>query len=534
MRYLKSFLILLFIASSFLSTGQVAPQNFQNPILSGFNPDPSICRVNDDYYIVVSSFAWYPAMPIYHSKDLVNWKLIGHGIDRPDMINLDGINDNHGIYAATIRYHEGLFYIITTAEKAGGNFYITANDPKGPWSDPVWLKDAPGIDPSLFWDDDGRCYYTGNTWDFKKSWPSQCAIWMQELDLSQGKLVGERKVLTHGHANNAAFVEAPHLYKINGKYILITAEGGTEINHAVTVHQSNTLWGPYVSDRINPVLSHRQLGNKAPVQATGHADLVQTQNGDWYAVALGKRMVDGEILLSRESFLCKVEFEGSTPIFNPGHGKVLAEQERPDLPWTPVAPEPTMDEFDSDELASKWYFVRIPQKKFYNSDKGHLALSLQPEVIDSLVNSAMIIQKIKHHKFTATTKQTFKTKKDNEQAGLVLYRTNNSYYTLMKDKSGIVLTRKFKGSKEIVAQIPYDKSEVYFNVTGDGLKVSFSFGDSLENMRNIGGEQSLKVIADDNVINKFNGTGVGMYATSSGLKSSNSASFDWFEYKENK
>lgn len=145
----------------------VRAQTFQNPVLPGFNPDPSICRVNDDYYMVTSSFTWYPGIPIYHSKDLVNWEIAGHGISRPDMIDMNGLNDNDGIWAVTIRFHEGLFYLITTGSKCGGNFYITATDPKGPWSDPVWLKDAPGIDPSLFWDDNGKCYYTGNTWDFK-------------------------------------------------------------------------------------------------------------------------------------------------------------------------------------------------------------------------------------------------------------------------------------------------------------------------------------------------------------------------------
>ena len=260
--------------------------------------------------------------------------------------------------------------------------------------------------------------------------------------------------------------------------------------------------------------------------------LMQTQNGDWYAVALGVRNIDGFNPLARETFLIEVEFENSTPIFNPGHGIVLSEQKRPNLPWTPVAPEPTRDEFDSDELAMKWYFVRIPKKKFHSLDDGKLTLSLQPEVIDSLTNSAMIIQKIKHHNFTAFTKLNFHTEKDNEQAGLVVYRTANGYYSLMKDKTGIVLTKKHLEEKEIIRHIPYDKQEVYLKVFANGLDVNFSFGENPEKMTNIGGVQSLEVISD-NRLNRFNGPGVGVYATSNGLPSDNRASYDWFEYKNN-
>ena len=510
-------------------SAQTPPETFQNPILSGFSPDPSICKVGDDYYLVTSSFTWFPGIPVYHSKDLVNWKVIGHGLNRSDMINMDGLNDNDGIWAVTIRYHDGIFYLITTANRCGGNFYLTATDPKGPWSDPVWLKDAPGIDPSLFWDDDGRSYYTGNNWNFEKSWPAQCAIWMQEIDLKNGKFTGDRKILTYGHANNATYAEGPHIHKINGRYLLLMSEGGSSYHHAVTVHHSNSLWGHYVADKTNPVLTHRHLGEKYPIQSLGHADLVQTQNGEWYSVALGIRKIDGHNPLARETFLCKVEFENGTPIFNPGYGIVLSEQKRPNLPWTPIETETERDEFETDELNSKWYFVRIPKKKFYNLNNGKLTLSLQPEIIDSLVNSAMIIQKIKHHNFTAMTKLNFYTEKDNEQAGLVVYRTANGYYSLMKDNTGIILTKKHLGEKEIIRRIPYNKREVYLKAVTNELEINFFFGENPDNMLNIGDVQSLDVISD-NSFNRFNGPGIGIYATSNGKQSENSASYDWFEY----
>ena len=527
----KLYCILFFISFSFYLKGQDIPATFRNPILSGFNPDPSICRVNDDYYMVTSSFTWYPGIPVYHSKDLVNWEIIGHALDRPDMIDMNGLNDNYGIWAVTIRFHNGIFYLITTANNSGGNFYLTATDPRGPWSDPVWLKDAPGIDPSLFWDDDGRCYYIGNRWDFKSEWPGQCAVWMQELDLDRQQFVGERKTLAYGHASNATHAEGPHLYKINGKYLLLMAEGGAGYHHAVTVHHSDSLWGPYVADKTNPVLTHRHLGKQHPIQNPGHADLVQTQHGDWYSVVLGVRKIKGYTPLARETFLCKVEFEGSTPIYNPGYGMLLSEQERPNLPWTPMKSEPDIDDFKNNRLAPGWYNVRIPQKKIYDLENEQLALSLQPEVIDSLVHAAMMIRRIKHHTFTSMTKLNFHTKKDNEEAGLVVYRTANGYYTLMKDKYGIVLTKKYLGEKKVIQRIPYSKNEVYLKVTADSLNVNFSFGETKEQMTRIGGMQSLNAISD-NTFNKFNGPGLGVYATSNGKPSKTKAFYSWFEYEQ--
>lgn len=527
---MKKILFLLFLLVGNHAYAQEPPKMFQNPILSGFNPDPSICRVGDDYYLVTSSFVWYPGIPIYHSKDLVNWELIGHGINRPEQVNFTGLQDKNGIWAVTIRYHEGLFYLITTASECGGNFYITSKNPVGPWSDPIWLKDAPGIDGSLMWDDDGKCYYTGNTWDFKKSWPGQCAIWMQELDLNQQKLVGERKMLTYGHANNASYTESPHLYKINGEYLLLTAEGGTDQYHAIAAHHSKSLWGPYVSDKINPVLSHRQLGSDYPIQAVGHGDIVQTQNGEWWAVVLGKRLVDSQVSLSRETFLCKVKFEEGTPIFNPGYGKVLMEQERPNLPWTSVKRNPIRDDFNGDQLGLNWSFNRIPVTSFHRIENGEMSLNLCPEVADSLVCSAMMLQKINRFSYTASTKMNFKTQKDNEQAGLVIYRNNNSFFMLLKEKSSVVLIKKNNGTKETIARLEYRKPDVFFKVEANRLYAQFSFSESEAQWTPIGEKQNLTVICES-VLNKFNGPGIGLYATSNGKKTENKAVFDWFEYK---
>lgn len=522
---------LLLILSPIIVSSQETANTFKNPILSGYHPDPSICRVGDDYYLVNSTFIWYPGIPIYHSKDLVNWEQIGNGIHRPDQIDLTGLQDRLGIYAVTIRHHEGLFYLITTGVGCGGNFYITATDPAGPWSDPIWIKDAPGIDPSLMWDDDGKCYYTGMTWIEEQVWPTQCGIWTQELDLEQQKLVGERKIFTYGHANNASYTEGPHLYKINGSYMVMLSEGGTGLYHALSVHHSDSLWGPYVTDMINPVLSHRHFGSDYPIQAVGHGDLVETQNGEWWCVLLGKRVIDGETTLARETFLSKVEFDGKTPVFNRGEGKVLPEQKRPNLPWTPVKEQPKKDEFNTNDLALKWCTIRTPKESFYEISDGKFEMNLRPEVLDSLVNSSIMIQRIEHHQFSASTKLSFKTSKENEQAGLTIYRTSENFYLLMKEKNELVLIKSFKGVKEEIARIPYKKSEIFLKAEGNNLELVFSYGTSENEMKQIGETQSLIVIADGNG-NQFNGAGVGMYATSNGLKTTAKASFDWFEYKE--
>lgn len=517
-----------------LICGTISAQSLHNPILPGFNPDPSICRVGEDYYLVTSSFTWFPGLPIYHSRDLVNWELIGHGISRTGELHLNGVDDNNGIWAPTIRYHSGVFYIITTAYESGGTFYITAKDPKGPWSDPVWLKGIPGIDPSLFWDDNGKCYYVGNRWNgnWEKSWPGQVAIWLQEINLKQRKLIGKDQILTFGHASNAAYAEGPHIYEIGGKYLLLMAEGGSGLNryHAVTAHHSDSLFQNFTADQINPVLTHRQLGKDYPIQNVGHADLVQTQNGDWYAVVLGNRVVEGQSSLGRETFLCKVDFEGGTPIFNKGFGRVLMEQQRPDLPWTPVKKLPERQYFNDSDSMTGWYSVRTPDKPHFRVKDGKLELSLEPYTLDALVSSSMLLKKVMHLNYSVLTKLKFIARSVNEQAGIVLYRTSNGYYSLLKGQSDVQLIKMDKGKREILACVQYSSSEIFLGITVNGVKGQFSFGTSLDKMVNIGKAQILNAISD-NKYNKFTGTGVGVYSTSNGSISHNVVLYDWFEYK---
>ncbi len=519
----------------------VEPETFNNPILSGYHPDPSICRVGEDYYLVNSSFEWFPAIPIYHSRDLVNWELIGYGGTDPERVNLkDNLRCNGGIYACTIRYHEGLFYIITTNIDGNGNFYITASDPAGEWSEPVELN-CPGIDPSLFWDEDGKCYYVGHgNITGVESWNMQQGAWLQELDTKAGKLVGERVQLTHGHANNAQWAEGPHIYKYEGKYILTVAEGGTGHNHSITQFTADNIYGPYTANMINPVITHRHLGQNYPIVAVGHSDIVQTQNGEWWMVALGIRnFKDNKKYLARETFLVpmKWEYNGEEPgiVVNEGVGKIEECMVRPDLPWSPVEKLPARDEFEGESLRLDWNMLRSPQEKWYSLEGGLLTLKLREGRAQDLTNSSLLAQRIDAIHFSASTQMELKSKKSNEAAGLVLFRDDASFMTFMKEGEQMVVRRVFNGEESVVARCAAPKKgKVVLSMVSDGESVHFSFEDAQGNVTKMEGAVALEVISDMRVGSQFNGPMVGVYATSNGEKSKATAAFDWFEYNSNK
>ena len=533
-------LLVIAVLTCLSITVAAQPRRISNPILPGFNPDPSICAVDSDYYLVTSSFVFVPGLPVYHSRDLVNWELISHGIDRQNIskFHFEGTNDNDGIWAPTIRYHDGLFYIVCTMHKSGGNFLITARDPRGPWSDPVWIPTAQGIDPSLFWED-GRCYYIGNRFDFKQQWQGQVGVWMQEIDLDNIatatikepktgltydgpaiQLKGKHTMLTYGHANNARYGEGPHIYKIGNTYYLLMAEGGSGGHHAVTIHSSKSLTGPYRAQQVNPVLSHRQMGSAYPIQNIGHADIFRAADGQLYAVCLGNRTLkddDGKrhSPLGRETFLVRVEQQDGQLIFAPGIGHVETEMERPSLPWHPFG-----------QQEEPWYGLRgFPlyvksSTAATNFSLPTLHLSLLPEVLDSLTTPACLLQKLHGFQWTFSRDVTFTTKKDNEWAGLTLYRTANSYYTLLKGKDSIRLTKREKGESTLVAEQPCKEKTVRLTIEADSMHLRF-----LVDGQPIAPTQPMRPLCDDGKYNKFNGLGVGIYATSTGRKSKAVATF---------
>ncbi len=261
--------------------GEKTMTKVKNPVLRGFYPDPSICRIGKDFYLVNSSFAYFPGIPIFHSRDLAHWEQLGNVLNRPSQLPLEGDEISRGIFAPTLRFHEDTFYLITTNIDQGGNFVVKADTPQGPWSEPYYLgAQAQGIDPSLFFDEDGTCYYVGtrpNQNGVKQN--GDWEIWIQELDLKQMKLVGKSRCIWKGFARHVIWPEGPHIYKKDGFYYLIYAEGGTGYEHSVMVARSKSLQKSFEGCPRNPVLTHRHLGKNYPVTCVGHGDLFDDENG---------------------------------------------------------------------------------------------------------------------------------------------------------------------------------------------------------------------------------------------------------------
>lgn len=311
-----------------------APRQASNPILPGCYPDPSICRVGEDFYLVTSTFEYFPGLPIFHSTDLIEWAQIGHVITEPEQLNYAGIRSSGGLYAPTLRHDGENFWIVCTlvaheGEHPGGNFVMTAPEITGPWSEPTWLN-TDGIDPSVFFDDDGRIWMHGTRLAPAPQWPSQTEIWLREYSPQAEALVGEEHVLWRGAVQGAVWSEAPHIYKINGTYYLLTAEGGTDFHHAVSIARAPEVTGPYTGAPTNPIFTHRHLGREYPVVGAGHADLVQASNGSWWAVLLAMRTSGGyHYNLGRETFLVPVAWEEGWPVFAPGVGRLTDRVEVP-------------------------------------------------------------------------------------------------------------------------------------------------------------------------------------------------------------
>lgn len=344
---------------------------YHNPIIPGFNPDPSVCRDGEDFYLVASSFEFFPGVPIYHSRNLVNWRLIGYCLSRNEQVHLLGCKASTGIYAPTLRKHNGVFYMTTTNVLDKGNFIVHAHSIHGPWSDPVWIepdagfRDA-GIDPSLLFLNE-NVYFCTNGNDGNRQ-----GIFLSEINPVTGEKYTPAKCISYG--TGGRFPEAPHIYFIGGWFYLMLAEGGTEYGHMVTMQRSRGIYGPYERCPYNPVLSHRDRGGH-PIQAVGHADIFQDQNGAWWVVCLGIRPIGWPMLhnLGRETFLAPLHWKDGWPVIADGGGIEL-DMEGP----LPAPPDDTnLDitlDFSSSEIDKRWNYIRNPDEKRYIQKNGCLSL----------------------------------------------------------------------------------------------------------------------------------------------------------------
>ena len=425
-----------------------APEgSFRNPVLPGFQPDPSIVRVGDDFYLVNSTFAWFPGIPLYHSRDLVNWRLIGHAIDRPGMLDFAGLSiDGDGVYAPAGQWHAGKFYIFNTCVRCGGriggNFYVTATNPAGPWSDPVDLG-FDGIDPSLFVDGDGRAWLVNNGPPVgPPRYEGHRALWIQEFDLAAGRLVGPRKMLVDGGVNPAdkpIWAEGPHIYKVGGWYYLMAAEGGTADRHSQTIYRSRRPDGPYRPGPVNPILTQRDLPADRPdrVEATGHADLVRLDDGSWWGVFLATRPFAGQsTLLGRETWLLPAEWIDGWPRFlDPGEAVPMVVR-KPALPASEEADwSRWTDRFHV--LSGEWLRMRNPtaQPSFALGPDG-LRLTARADAAGGRGQPAFLGRRLRHPAATYTSRLAFEPAADGDFAGLLALIDENHFLALGVEQVG--------------------------------------------------------------------------------------------------
>ncbi|MEV4569095.1 glycoside hydrolase family 43 protein [Nonomuraea sp. NPDC049419] len=494
---------------------------FRNPVLPGCHPDPSICRVGADFYLVTSSFAYFPGLPVFHSRDLVRWRQLGHVVDRPGLLPLEGLDVSDGLWAPTIRHHEGRFYVVSTlaVERRGHlTFVATADDPAGPWSDPVPLE-AEGIDPSLFFDDDGRCWFTACRDAAGDVGPGE--LWMRELDLQRLKLVGPTHVLWHG-AVRGAWVEAPHLYKRDGTYHLIAAEGGTERNHSVTAARSETVTGPYVTDPRSPLLTHRHRDPGEPVHNVGHADLVDTPDGETWAVTLGVRPIDGTHTLGRETFLVPVTWTPAGPVFAPESGGVRLDERLPSIAAALPEDEPPAgrEHFDGPVLGPEWNSLRGPVDHLTG---GGLEIEAGPEPLSALGVPAFVGRRQQHVRFRARTSLTFAGARPGAEAGLAVFQNQDQHATLALIDGEAVLTVRESGVPTRLAAAPVHGEEVVLEVEGDETGYTFRAG-SATTWATLGTVE--RAVLSTERAGGFVGVYLGLYASGGGR-----ARFGWFDYE---
>lgn len=522
------------------------PVEFSNPVIPGFHPDPSVIRVGEDYYLVNSSFEWFPGIPIFHSRDLVNWRQIGHALNRRSQLNMVANKPSSGVWAPTIRYHDGTFYIIVTCKQCGTdkgpnpgwNLYVTADKPEGPYSDPVFVNSPRGIDPSLFFDED-KVWFSANRFPEKPRYPAEHIVYTQQIDIETGRLKGELYDITAGMEYGVRATEGPHQYKVNDRYYLLTAEDMTWEKHMVVSYVADQAQGPYQLLPGNPVLSHRDKP-ASPVQHTGHADLVQTQNGEWWSVLLGVRKLDGHYYLGRETFLAPASWQEGTLLLGDPAGEVRMSYHRPDLPWTPWPAKPDLDTFDSKQLDLAWNFLRTPQSQWWSLEErpGWLRIDLRPVQTTQLANPSLVARRFQHHRFLAASRIDFQPRGEHDEAGLIAIQNDRFQYRLAVTGSEghkvLKLIKVFNEdrkvlSETVVAQRDFRQDGV-LAMKLDGLELQFLAGPGLDQLEPLGDVQDASVLAS-NVSGGFIGAFVGLYASSGGRDSDNTADFDWFLYQ---
>jgi len=519
-----------------------------NPILRGFNPDPSICRAGDDYYIATSTFEWFPGVQIHHSKDLVHWRLGGHVLTRKSQLDMQGNIDSGGVWAPCLSYDNGTFYLVYTdvksrigAFKDTHNYLVTATDIEGPWSEPVYLNSS-GFDPSLFHDDDGRKWLVNMLWDFRKGRNKFAGIVLQEYSAEQRKLVGPVVRIFEG--TELKLTEGPHLYKRNGYYYLLTAEGGTQYGHAATMARSRSIEGPYEADPHNPILTSAGRPDLA-LQKAGHASLVETQTGEWYMVHLcGRPVKDRFCTLGRETAIQRCEWtEDGWLRLAGGTRHPQLHVPAPDLPPHPFGKEPERDDFDEPKLSPHWNTLRIP------ADPSWLSLTERPgylrlrgmESMSSLHRQSLVARRQQAFRCEAETCLEFEPEHFQQMAGLILYYDTKDYVYLRlthheEGGAGLGIIRSKHGVYDELLdrdiRLQGKRFRLKAAIDRDTVRFYYGEGEAGGTWTAVGGPVDITHLCDeDPQYIRFTGTFIGMCAQDLGGTKKH-ADFDYFVYRE--
>ncbi len=510
---------------------------FYSPILQGCYPDPSFTRKGDDYYLVCSSFAMFPGVPIFHSKDLVNWTQIGHVLDRKSQLMLQSSGISEGIYAPQILYNAGneTFYMITTQIASGiGNMIVKTKDPLQGWSDPIKLNFG-GIDPSIFFDEDGKAFVVHNDAPDrgKELYTGHRVIKIWEYDVEKDQVIpGSDKIIVDGGVDiskKPIWIEAPHMYKKNGKYYLMCAEGGTGDMHSEVIFISDNPKGPYLPAPGNPILSQRHLIPKRAnmVDWAGHADLVKTPEGKFYGVFLAVRPNEkSRVNTGRETFMLPVDWSGTFPVFENG---LLPLEPKLKMPkgvenktgkegFFPNGNFTFTDDFAAPKLDYRWIALRAPREDFISITKKGLVINPFDVSIKERKPSSTLFYRQQHINFTTTVTLNFIPKSEKELAGITCLQSERFNYVFgitKKDKDFyLLLQRTEKGNSTILASTKIDvKNPVQLKVKSVGDKYEFSYSTNGTDFVNLGGTVSGDILSTD-IAGGFTGALIGLYATS--------------------
>ena len=533
----------LLVILSFLLSVPMFGQVYRNPIIPGFHPDPSVCRVGDTFYLVNSSFQYFPGVPIFESKDMIHWKQIGNVLDRASQIPLRGASSWQGIYAPTIRYHDGTYYMITTNIGNGGNFMVTAKDPRGPWSEPIWLKQQ-GIDPSLYFEN-GKCYMVSNPDD---------TIMLCEINPVTGEQLTESKALWRG--TGGRYPEGPHIYKKDGWYYLLISEGGTELAHRLTIARSKKIEGPYQANPQNPLLTHCcQAGQTSQIQGTGHGDFVQAPNGQWWIVFLAYRNFGGSYHhLGRETFLAPVQWDkGAWPIVNGGNpvdtimfvkgdgGRMKDEvMRKTQLSSNDVESTSSINPSNSPlgetlqpssfipPTSFKWLYIQNPIMENYEVRDGVVRLHPHGTLAENRRPTFKGVRQEDANVLVETEVKKVNGKDLPESTGLSVYQIQDGFLNFGVEGNTVVLRMKLKSIEYAVGQasLPEGTESVKLRMQSDGSYYSFAFSTDGNFYQSVG-KMDCSLLSTE-VAGGFTGVIIGMYAE--GNRSDSAADFSYFKY----